>query len=183
MAWPQDNLAGAAAMSVFAPHGAWVASSGPILNSNAYPLGAANIGYLDLPACQIDRLGFEVVTIGSTGALTRPCAWFDDGTGRPGLVAADGGQIATDGAPGIMSAVVAINHSGGRLWIAAVNQVGAPTAALRLLSGTGVQQVRSTQPTTEVGLCWLVAGMMGVPPNSPAGAYGVNATRCSVRIV
>jgi hypothetical protein len=184
MAWPNDNLAGGgSAESVFAPSGNWVSVPSSGAGTQAVPLNGARIDWIDLPPCQIDRLGFEVTVLGAAGSLTRVCAWFDSGFGGPGLLAADGGQIATDGTTGVKSAVVAIVHPGGRLWVCAINQGAAAPATLRCVSTSPHQVVASGQPTTDTVPAWT-ATIPGVPPNNPVGFFANNPpNRVTVRIV
>jgi hypothetical protein len=164
-----------------APSGQWV-TTGTSTSTTTFANGVARIFPLGLPPCSIDRLGFEVTVVGGAGALTRVCAWFDN-NGVPGLLAADGGQIATDVGATVKNATVAITHPGGRLWVAAINQVGAPTATLRYISASNEQVVTAAQPTTETGLVW-VSTIAAAPGDNPAGSYlaGSLPPRVSVRI-
>ena len=122
-----------------------------------------------------------------TGAVRGVGAWTDD-DGVPGSVAADGGQIATDGSTGAKNATVSIDHPGGVLWVAAFNQGAAVTpATLRFVSGgpMGPAQIGYvTQPTSQTTFVFD-ATITGAPGASPAfgGVSGssINPPRVSVR--
>lgn len=75
------------------------------------------------------RLGAEVTIVGEAGSKVRLCVYGDDGTGRPGSLVVDGGQIAGDSAT-VQEVTVSSAVGPGRYWFCG-----------------GVQSAPTTQPT------------------------------------
>jgi hypothetical protein len=126
-----------------------------------------------LPAGRIDRLCLEVTTAGSAGAIVRLGAYQFSPTGFPvGALIVDAGTVdATTG--GAKELAVSIDHPGGPIWLAAVNQ-GAPTTLPQI---KGVQSGRTWLPhnvllvpgTNRLG--FMATGVTGgLPDPFPAGA-------------
>lgn len=72
------------------------------------------------------RIGVEVTTGGSAGSVLRFGLYDDTGANGPGALILDGGTVATTGT-GAKTVVISQSLAPGRVWIAVVGQVAAPT--------------------------------------------------------
>lgn len=92
-------------------------------------------------ACTIDRIGIEVTSGGSVGAVIRFGLYADDGTGYPGALIYDAGQFAATGTGAIGDTTDAVLAAisiarGSLLWFAMVVQ-GAPATAPTVRANSG----------------------------------------------
>jgi len=125
-------------------------------------LGGSGVGSLRLAPWVLDapvslvRIGAEVTTAGEVGAKLRLAIYSDDGTGEPGTVILDSGQVAAD-AVGSVEVVISVTLPAGILWIGAV-----------------IQNVTTTQPGLRAISNWTPPVPIKAGPTVPAaGATAV----------
>jgi hypothetical protein len=104
-------------------------------------------------AITIDRLGAEITAVGEAGSKLRIGIYADDGTGKPGSLLLDAGQINGDSAT-VQEITVNQTLNPGIYWFGAV-----------------VQAVTTTQPTVRIIANWTPPILMGISTSLPgAGA-------------
>lgn len=88
-------------------------------------------------AVTLSRVGAEVTTIGDVGSKLRLGFWADDGTGRPGTLLLDAGQIAGDSAT-VQEIVISLALAPGIYWVGgAVQAVTVTPPTLRTSGAQG----------------------------------------------
>lgn len=105
----------------------------------------------------IDRLGSEVATVGDVGSKVRLGIYSDDGTGRPGNLLIDAGQIAGDSAT-VQELTISQQLTPGIYWFGGV-----------------VQSVTTTQPSVRCAANWFAPIPVGIStalPGAAASAIG-----------
>lgn len=148
----------------------WIIMAAAATATLIYPEGDLYLGPLWLPdGWELDGIGWEVAVLGSVGSLTRAALYKDDGTGKPGALVLDSGQVDSTTATvktvtGLASGV--LSSPGGLYWGGVVEQGGAGTrATLRYVSSSGSQPVvASAAFTTLIGKVWKITGVTGAPP-------------------
>lgn len=121
----------------------------------------------------ITKFGAEVVTVGDAGSKVRLGMYLDDGTGYPGALLFDAGQIAGDSAT-VQELTVNQALPVGILWVAAGCQAAATTQPVLRGHNTGNSSVylgSSVIPTAAgMQLGYQMTGISGaLPATAPAG--------------
>lgn len=106
-------------------------------------------------ALRLDRLGAEVTAAGDVGSRFRVGIYADNGTGHPGALVIDAGQIAGD-AVGLQFATIDVTLPAGLYWV-----------------GGAVQVVTTTQPTIRTATAPVAAPVMIPLGTGVPGANGM----------
>lgn len=160
---------------LYAPTGRWISPSLGGNGASVFANGNARVLSIELPPRTVTQLACEVTTAGSAAtSFVRIVAWADN-NGLPGAIVADSARILAD-TIGFKTAVVSINHPGGLLWVAAINQ-GAPAvdATLRFISSSGRQTIGDA---LNVGLnhAYVIdASVLDAPTANPVGTFNPGA--------
>lgn len=130
----------------------------PVSTSTAATLGVGTlraIPWVCLSSTSLAQLGAEVTSAGDAGSKVRLGIYANSGSGYPGSLAVDAGQIAGDSAT-VQMLTASLALSPGVYWLAAV-----------------VQSVTTTQPTLRtVGAHWNASVPLPLGTSTP----GANAT-------
>lgn len=137
----------------------------------------------------IDRLGFEVTTVGENGCAFRPGVYADSGNLYPGALLLDAGAVPADAAAGtgIKEITVSLVIPAGVVWFGGANQ-GAPTTrpALRMVSGSPPVGTDVSTGSSANQASWNQGSVTGALPTTftatPSGSGGNAVARIFWRI-
>lgn len=116
----------------------------------------------------LTKIGTEVTTIGEAGSKVRLGIYADDGTGRPGALVVDGGQINGDSAT-VQEVTLGTPVAVGPGWYwaaAAIQSAPATPPTLRVPSAmTAMTDVGTSIPSAGLGVNgWGATGISGAFP-------------------
>lgn len=161
--------------------GQWYFATSPSAASTSAALGGAVIrtaGSVIPHPLPIDRLFYEVTVAGDAAATFRPGVWADDGTGKPGVLVADGGSGPTTA--GQHERVVAATLPPGLYWWGGVLQTPGAQPTIRICSATALPPLLLPLGTALGTLsqgsayAWTRGGIADGALPSPFGTAGVS---------
>jgi hypothetical protein len=169
-----------AALAALTPVGSSVAAGAMYLSTGSTTKGTATrsngnvyLTPLYLPrACMLDRIGVEITSPGSSGAVVRLGVWAADPiSGLPTTLLLDAGTL--DGTlTGFLELTINLNVGPGLIWVGAAGQ-GAPATGPTLRLHTGALLVNLPGP---VATAVMQGTVLGYVTSGVTGAFGAIST-------
>lgn len=145
--------------------GGWTSGQYYFMNSPQSVSTSNALGFGNLRVCPalipqtvaINRLAWDVATVGDPAATFRPCIYGDDGTGKPGPLIVEGGDVVL-GTAGQFESTVSVTLNPGLYWAGGV------------VRGTGTQPTMRTCNPGSVIAMFLPQGS-SLSANLSAGIF------------
>jgi hypothetical protein len=137
-------------------------------------------------AITITRLWAEVTTVGEAGSKFRIGIWNDDGTGKPGNLLLDAGQIAGDSAT-VQELTVSRTLAAGTYWVGgAVQSAPSTQPTMRCVNTSQVQHhfpLGTSLPVANLAVvCWFLGSQTGAFGNFSGTSIAAAAARIGFKV-